>query len=163
MLKTSKLGCLVVSLLAATALQTFASEELTASRSASKPSPLPSTKSTAKPAKSTAKPAVRYADGKSPLTISLKSGMRRGNLVVALDGVPIFNEEFQKPALVISQTTTWDPVQVAAGKHQLTAMVYGTKGKAYISAVYDLELSRANPNALLIRLKGEKLTVVPAS
>jgi len=73
----------------------------------------------------TAKPAEATHGAKSPVTISFTSSMRHGNLVVMLDGVPVFNEEFQKPLLIISQTTTWDPVQVSAGKHKLTAKVYG--------------------------------------
>jgi hypothetical protein len=88
--------------------------------------------------------------------------MRHGNLVVLLDGVPIFNEEFKKPVLLISQTTTWDPLQVASGKHRLTAKVYGTK-KTYLSATYDLNVSRTKGSELRFRMQGEKLTVEVAS
>jgi hypothetical protein len=82
---------------------------------------------------------------------------------VLLDGVPVFNEEFKKPVLLISQTTTWDPLQVAAGKHRLTAKVYDTKGKTYLSGVYNLEVSRTKGIELLFKMKGDRLTVEPAS
>ena len=142
-----KLGRVMVALLAATAFQT-----LLAGSSTTKPT-----------AKSTAKPAVRTAVPKSPMTISLTSTMRHGNLVVLLDGVPVFNEEFRKPVLIISQTTTWDPLQVAAGRHKLTAKVYGAKGKTYESQSYDLVVSRKNGIELRFRMKGDTLTVEPAS
>jgi hypothetical protein len=80
---------------------------------------------------SAAKPAIRARSSKSPITISFTSMMRQGNLVVEIDGVPVFNEKFQKPFLLISQTTTWDPLQVTPGKHRLSAKVYGTK-KTYL-------------------------------
>ena len=79
-----------------------------------------------------------------------------------LDGVPIFTEEFQKPLLLISQTTTWDPIQVASGKHRLSAKVYGTK-KTYLSAIYDLNVSRTKESELRFVMKGDKLTVEVAS
>ena len=88
--------------------------------------------------------------------------MRRGKLVVLLDDVPIFSEEFQKPLLLISQTTTWDPLQVSAGKHRLSAKVYGTK-KTYLSAIYDLNVSRTKRSALRFVMQGDKLTVDVAS
>jgi len=89
--------------------------------------------------------------------------MRHGNLVVFLDGVPVFNEEFKKPMLIISQTTTWDPVQVPAGKHKLTAKVYGKKGKTYLSGTYELVVTRKKGLDLRIRMKGDTLMVEPAS
>ena len=109
----------------------------------------------------TGKPAKSAAGPTSPVTISFKSSMRQGNLVVLLDGVPVFNEKFQKPFLVISQTTTWDPLRVAAGTHRLTAKVHGTK-KTYISKTYDLQLSNKGA-ALRFVMQGDKLTVVLGS
>jgi hypothetical protein len=107
---------------------------------------------------STAMPAARTGSPKSPVTISFTSMMRQGKLVVLIDDVPVFNEQFQKPLLLISQTTTWDPVQVAPGKHRLSAKVYGTK-KTYLSAVYDLNVSRTKASGLRFMMKGDKLTV----
>ena len=107
-------------------------------------------------------PAVRAAVAKSPITISITSTLRQGNLVVMLDDVPIFNENFQKPFLLISQTTTWDPVQIPAGQHRLSAKVYGTK-KTYLSALYDLNVSRTKASALRFVMQGDKLTVALAS
>jgi hypothetical protein len=122
MFMTRKLGRFVVPIVAATVFQTLWAGASTGALSSSKPSHRSTTKSATTP-------AVRAAVPKSPLTISITSSMRHGSLVVSLDGVPVFNEEFQKPVLVISQTTTWDPVQVTAGKHKLTAKVYGKEGK----------------------------------
>jgi len=99
---------------------------------------------------------------KSPLTFSLTSSLREGNLVVELDEVPIFNEKFQKPLLLISQTTTWDPLQVPSGKHRLSAKVYGSK-KTYFSKVYDLQVSRTKGSTLRFVMRGDKLTVELAS
>lgn len=153
---TRKPGHLVVPVLLATALQA-----LTAGAWAN----APSTSKTSRGA--SAKPAARHAYPaavpKSPITISLTSTMRHGNLVVALDGVQVFNEEFQKPFFVISQTTTWDPLQVAAGPHKLTAKVVGANGKTCVSGLYDLEVSRKNGIELRFKTKGDKLTVEPAS
>lgn len=173
MFMTRKLGRLVVPVLAATAFQSLvAGESTTGAPSASKPSYRSSTKSAAKPtaksgvkpiAKSPAKPAVRAAVPKSPITISITSRMRQGNLVVSLDGVPVFDEEFQKPVFIISQTTTWDPLQVTAGKYKLTAKVQGKNGKTYLSGIYDLEVSRTEGLELRIRMKGDTLTVERAS
>ena len=98
----------------------------------------------------------------SAITISITSSIRQGNLVVLLDNVPIFNEKFQKPALLISQTTKWDPLQVEAGTHRLSAKVYGAK-KTYLSAVYDLDVSRTKGSELRFLIKGDKLTVEVAS
>lgn len=156
MFMTRKLGYLVLSVLAATALQT-----LVAGASAGTSStPKPSHRSAANPA---AKPAGRSAVPKSPITISITSWIRQGNLVVSLDGVPVFNEEFQKPFFVISQTTTWDPLQVTAGAHRLTAKVSGKNGKTYLSGIYDLEVSRTKGIELRFRMKGDRLIVEPAS
>ena len=157
---TRKIGRLVVPMLATAAFQMIVAGEPAGAPSPSKPPQRSATKATAKPAaKSATKPAARAAVPKSPVTISITSRMRQGNLVVSLDGVPVFSEEFQKPLFVISQTTTWDPVQVAAGKHKLTAKVLGKNGKTYHSETYDLELSRTKGIELRIRMKGDMLTV----
>ena len=123
----------------------------------------PTADSSATPAANpAAKPAVSAAVPKSPITISITSTLREGNLVVVLDDVPIFNEKFQKPVLRIFQTTRWDPLQVAAGKHRLSAKVYGTK-KTYLSATYDLDVSRTKASELRFVMQGDKLTVELAS
>ena len=155
MFMTRKLGRLVVPIVAATAFQTLLVGATTA----------PSTSKTSYKAttKSTARPAARSSVKKSPITFSITSRIRHGNLVVMLDGVPVFNEEFKKPALLISQTTTWDPLPVSAGKHRLTAKVYDTKGKTYLSGIYNLEVSRTKGIELRIKMKGDTLTVEPAS
>lgn len=142
MFKTRMLAFLVIPVLAAAAFQTLAAKAPTA-----KPT-----------AKSAATPAVRAGMTRSPITISITSTMRNGNLVVLLDDVPVFNEKFKKPVLVISQTTTWDPLQVTAGKHRLSARVHGTK-KTYLSAIYDLNVSRTKGSELRFLMKGDKLTV----
>lgn len=103
-------------------------------------------------------PTVSAAPPTRPLTISFKSTLRRGSLVVMLDDVPIFNEKFEKSPLIISQTTTWDPLQVAAGTHRLSAKVFGTK-KTYFSRAYDLTLSSTKGATLRFVMRGDKLTV----
>jgi hypothetical protein len=129
----------------------------------------PIVKSTSKPnakstsTKSTAKRAVSSKVPKSPVTISITSHIRQGTLVVSLDDVPVFNEEFRKPVLLIAQTTKWDPFQIPAGKHKLTAKVYGQKGKTYQSGIYELVLSRTKGIEIRIRMKGDALTVEPVS
>ena len=138
MFKTRMLARLVIPVLVATAFQT-----LVAGASA-------------------AKPAVRARSPKSAVTISFTSALRQGSLVVMIDDVPIFNEKFQKPVLLISQTTTWDPLQITPGKHRLSAKVYGTK-KTYHSAIYDLNVSRTKGSELRFVMKGDKLTVEVAS
>ena len=166
MFMTRKLAHLVIPVLAAMAFQPPVAAESAGARSASKSTYRSATKA---PVKSTVKPASRRAATglrqQSPITISITSSIRRGNLVVSLDGVPVFNEEFQKPFFLISQTTSWDPLQVAPGKHKLTARVVGTKGKTYLSGVYDLDVSRNNTKglALRIRVKGDGLTVEPTT
>ena len=109
-----------------------------------------------------AKPAASAAAPTSFITISITSTLRQGNLVVVLDDVPIFNEKFSKPLLLISQTTRWDPLQVVAGTHRLSAKVYGTK-KTFFSKDYDLQLSRTKGAALRFVMHGDKLTVELAS
>jgi len=109
-----------------------------------------------------AQPAVSTSVAKSPITISITSTLRQGSLIVMLDDVPIFNEKFQKPLLLISQTTTWDAVQIPAGQHRLSAKVLGTK-KTYLSALYDLNVSRTKASSLRFVMQGDKLTVELAS
>jgi hypothetical protein len=157
---TRKLGRLVVPVLAATALHTFVAGASMAATSTSEPS---HRSTTTLATRTGAKSAVRSGAPKSPITFSLTSRLREGNLVVLVDGVPVFNEEFRKPALLISQTTTWNPLPIAAGKHKLTAKVYGAKGKTYISELYNLVVSRTKGLELRIRMKGDTLTVEPAS
>ncbi len=159
-----KLARLLVAALAAVALPTLATAQSSGAPSAPKPAHKSTAKSAAKsPAKSTAKPAVPAPVPKSPVTISITSRIRRGNLVVLLDDVAVFDEKFEKSPFVISQTTTWDPVQVAAGTHKLTAKVYDAKGKTYLSETYDLEVSRTKGMEVRVRLSGDKLTVEPSS
>jgi hypothetical protein len=130
---------------------------------AANPAAAPTFDSAAPPtATAAAKPAVSVAAPKNPMTISITSSLREGNLVIVLDDVPIFNEKFKKPVLLITQTTTWDPLQVAAGEHRLFAKVYGTK-KTYLSKLYDLHLSRTKGSALRLVIQGDKLTVELAS
>ena len=172
MFKTRRLARLVIPVVVATAFQTLVAGEPVGATPPSKSIHEWKTQSIAKPnANSAAIPAisatpattaVRAAVPKSPITISITSTMRHGKLVVLLDDVPIFSEEFQKPLLLISQTTTWDPLQVAAGKHRLSAKVYGTK-KTYLSAIYDLNVSRTKRSALRFMMQGDKLTVDVAS
>jgi hypothetical protein len=107
-------------------------------------------------------PAANAGVPKTPITISLTSTLRQGNLVVLLDDAPIFNEKFQKPFLLISQTTRWDPLQVPAGKHRLSAKVVGPK-KMYVSKTYDLDVSRTKASELRFVMQGDKLTIATAS
>ncbi len=103
-------------------------------------------------------PALSAAVPKSPMTISLTSSLRQGSLVVILDDVPIFKEEFHKSFFLFTQTTKWDPLPVASGKHKLEAAVYGTK-KKYFSATYDLDVSRTKASELHFVMQGDKLTI----
>lgn len=157
MLNLKKLAYLALPLVAAMALPTLVAAE-------AKPSHATATNTTAKTApKRSAKPTASKGAHKQPVTISITSRIRQGNLVVYLDDVPVFNEKFEKPALLISQTTKWDPLQVTAGKHTLAATVYGANGKRYLSGVYELEISREKGLDLRIRMKGDTLTVEPES
>ena len=153
------LGALAVTVLAATAVSAALSDG-SGSTTSTHRSP-----ATTKPAATPApKPAGKtLASQKQPITISITSRIGHGNLVVILDNVPVFNEEFKKPPFLISQTTTWDPIQVSPGKHKLTAKVYSTKGKTYLSGVYDLEVSKTKGIELRVKMSGDKLTVEPAS
>lgn len=102
--------------------------------------------------------AANTAAPTKPITISLTSTLRRGSLVVFLDDVPIFNQKFEKPLLVFSQTTTWDPLKVRPGTHRLSARLHGTK-KTYLSKTYDVQLTRTNEAVLRFVMKGDKLVV----
>lgn len=148
----------VVSLLAAMAFGTLVAGD-------SGTTPTTTHKSTSK--SSTTKPAAKSSGStfatKQPVTISLTSTMRHGNLVVLVDNVPVFNEQFEKPMLIIQQTTTWDPIQVASGKHKLTAKVYGTKGRTFVSNEYNLEISKSKGIELRFKVSGDKVTVEPTS
>ena len=92
------------------------------------------------------------------VTISLTHRIRQGTLVVSLDGASIFNEQFSKARFAISQKTTWDPVEVRAGKHTLRAKVIGQDGSTYFSELYTVELPPSE-TALQIKIKGDKLVV----
>jgi serine/threonine-protein kinase len=92
-------------------------------------------------------------------TFSLTHRIRQGTLVVSLDGVAIFREEFSKAKMAISQTTTWDPVKVSAGKHTLKAKVIGADGRTYQSDVYAVQLPRSPAATFRIRFKDGKLVV----
>jgi hypothetical protein len=154
------IGRSLIVLLVATCAYPLWADEAAGAPSTSKPSHRGTAKPAAKPG---ARPVVPAHVPKSPITISLTSRIRHGILVVALDDVPVFNEEFQKPVFLISQTTTWDPLPVTPGKHKLTAKIYSEKGKTYVSGTYDLDVSRTKGIELRIRMKGDKLTVEPAS
>jgi hypothetical protein len=171
MSRTERLARLVMPVLFATTLETVVAGEPVAPKPPAKSirewNPNPVAAPTANPCSTqivspVPKPAVSAVVPASPITISITSTLRQGNLVVMLDDVPIFNEKFQKPVLLISQTTSWDPVRIPAGQHRLAAKVYGTK-KTYISALYDLNVSRTKGSALRFVMKGDKLTVEVAS
>jgi hypothetical protein len=103
-------------------------------------------------------PAAPGAAPTKPITISLKSSLRQGRLVVLLDDVPIFNQKFEKPLLVLSQTTTWDPLKVTPGTHRLSARVHGPK-KTYFSKTYDLQLMSTKEAVLRFVMQGDNLVV----
>ena len=111
----------------------------------------------------TKSPSAKSLGAKNTITISLSHRIREGNLVVTLDGTPIFREGFTKPIYLISQTTRWDPVEAAIGKHTLAARVEGKNGKSYLSGTYELQLSRSKGIELLIHMKGDKLTIDQSS
>jgi len=92
-------------------------------------------------------------------TISLTHRMREGTLMVSMDGVSIFNERFSKEKLALMQTTTWDPVSVATGRHTLRAQVMGAGGTVYSSEPYAVELLKSQEATLRIKFKGEKLVI----
>ena len=159
-MKKMMLGALAASIVVATAVSAALSD---GSGSTTNTHRSPTAKTAPKPAPK-ATPAAKTLGGpKQPITISITSRIGHGNLVVILDNVPVFNEEFKKPPFLISQTTRWDPIQVSPGKHKLTAKVYSTKGKTYLSGVYDLDVSKTKGIELRVKMNGDKLTVEPAS
>ena len=97
------------------------------------------------------------------VSISLVHRVRRGTLVVSLDGVPIFTERFSTSKLALFQTTTWDPLKAPAGVHKLRARVHGDNGKTYLSDTYAVEFPRSKPTALRISFKGGTLAVKQSS
>ena len=76
-----------------------------------------------------------------------------------LDGEAIFDEQFSKPRMVLTQTTIWDPLNAPAGEHMLRARVTGDNGKTYVSAFYKVEFPQEQAIELRIDLKGDMLTV----
>ncbi len=93
------------------------------------------------------------------VTISFVHHLRRGTLVVLLDGVAIFNEKFSKAKLAVVQTTVWDPLKAPAGGHTLIARVSGEDGKTHVSDSYKFEFPPERGIELRIGLKGDSLTV----
>ena len=93
------------------------------------------------------------------VTISLAHRLRRGTLIVLLDGVAVFNEKFAKSKLALVQTTVWDPLKAPVGGHTLTARVTGEDGKTYVSDSYTFEFPRDQGVELRFGLKGDSLTV----
>ena len=93
------------------------------------------------------------------VTISLAHRLRRGTLLVLLDGVAVFNEKFAKSKLALVQTTVWDPLKAPVGGHTLTARVTAEDGKTYVSDSYTFEFSREQGVELRFGLKGDSLTV----
>ncbi len=109
-------------------------------------------------------PAQKVAPTVAPVpmvdvTISFAHRLRRGTLVVLLDGVAIFNEQFSKAKLAVIQTTVWDPLKAPAGGHTLTVRVNGEDGATYVSDPYKFEFSPEDGIELRIGLKGNALTV----
>jgi serine/threonine protein kinase len=119
----------------------------------------------AETAKATPPPAVaKAAPAVAPkpmvdVTIRFAHRLRRGKLVVLLDGVAIFSENFSKAKLALVQTTVWDPLKAPAGRHTLTARVSGEDGATYVSEAYKLEFPPEQGVELRIGLKGDALTV----
>ena len=107
-------------------------------------------------------PKVPVAVAPAPtvdVTISFAHRLRRGTLVVLLDGVAIFNEQFSKAKLAVIQTTVWDPLKAPAGGHTLTARVSAEDGTTYVSDSYKFEFPPERGVELRIGLKGDALTV----
>jgi hypothetical protein len=73
--------------------------------------------------------------------------------------VPVFNEQFRKDKLAISQTTSWDAFRAPAGKHKLKASVRTENGKTYLSDLYVVDLPGAKNAIVRIGFKGDKLTI----
>lgn len=136
-----------------------------ASERSSAPSTSPSTSLAPRAAKPGSRPSVTKAASVVPpsptanVTIRFAHRLRRGTLVVFLDGVPIFDERFSKASLALVQTTIWDPLQAPVGGHTLSARVNGEGGKTYVSDSYAIEFSRGRDIELRIALAGDTLTV----
>jgi len=147
--KDRTLARYLIPVMAALAFLMLAPDGLAAGSAAAKGSRKPLTSSA----------ASKTLAPKNKITISLSHWIRQGNLVVSLDDTPVFNEGFTKPIYLISQTTTWDPLEAPVGKHRLTARVIGKNGKTYTSGTYELQLGRSKAVELRIRMKGDKLTI----
>ena len=93
------------------------------------------------------------------VTISFAHRLRRGTLVVLLDGAAVFNEPFSKAKLAVVQTTVWDPLKAPAGGHIVSVRVNGADGTTYVSDSYTFEFSPEEGIELRIGLKGDSLTV----
>ena len=111
------------------------------------------------PAPAPAPPAAKVVVPTTKLAISLTHRIRRGTLVVSVDGARVFSEDFSKAKLAISQTTTWDPVDVPVGTHKIRARVRAEDGTTYVSDLTTFELARGRELPLRIRFKDEKLTL----
>ena len=123
------------------------------------PAPKPSKKTPAKPS---TPPKVPLTVAPAPMvdvTISFAHRLRRGTLVVLLDGVAIFNEQLSKAKLAVIQTTVWDPLKAPAGGHTLTAQVSAEDGTTYVSDSYKFVFPPERSVELRIGLKGDALTV----
>ena len=150
-------GLVGVAMLVAAVFLTFSREQQEVPAAAASATPIP--RSTPRPS-----PVPRSTPRPSPVptskaTISLVHRIRRGTLVVSIDGVPVLTEEFSKPKLAIFKTTTWDPVLAPAGKHKVRAKVKGENGKTYLSDAYAFEFPRESGIALRMSLAGDKVTV----
>ena len=131
---------------------------------ASAPPAVPASGGALEANKAEPKPSAPTAPAVAPaptvdVTISFAHRLRRGTLVVLLDGVAIFNENFSKAKLAVVQTTIWDPLKAPAGGHTLTARVNGEDGKTYVSDSYKFEFPPERGIELRIGLKGDTLTV----
>lgn len=112
------------------------------------------------------KPATRQTLStlapQSPVTIKLQSMTMKGTLVVTVDNVTVLNEPYSKPFYIIRQTTEWEPVRMTTGKHKISAKVVTSKGKTYVSDIYNLEIGKTSGIELLFKTQEGKLTVALA-
>ena len=99
----------------------------------------------------------------SPVTIKLQSMTMKGTLVVTVDNVTVLNEPYSKPFFIIRQTTEWEPVKMTTGKHKISAKVVTSKGKTYVSDIYNLEIGKTSGIELLFKTQEGKLTVALTS
>ena len=120
--------------------------------------PLDAEKAEPQPSAQKAAPAVEPVP-MVDVTISFAHRLRRGTLVVLLDGVAVFSEQFKKAKLAVVQTTVWDPLKAPAGRHTLSVRVNGEDGTTYVSDSYKFEFSPEEGIELRIGLKGDSLTV----